>query len=92
MDRGGKREGAGRKLGSRNSLTKQLLKNVISEKDKEAILNKAILKAKDGDKDLIKFFLEQFYGKAPQQLDHKIDGLDEILVKRRSNKKAEYPF
>ncbi len=82
--KGGKREGAGRKLGSRNSLTKQLLKDVISEKDKEAILKKAILKAKDGDKDLIKFFLEQFYGKAPQQLYHKIDGLDEILTKRRS--------
>ncbi len=86
MPKGGKRAGAGRKLGSRNALTKQFLKDVISEKDKEAILKKAVLKAKGGDKDLIKFFLEQFYGKAPQQLEHKIDGLDEILIKRRSSK------
>ena len=84
MDRGGKREGAGRKLGSRNSLTKQLLKDVVTKKDKSEILKKALSKAKEGDKDLIKFFLEQFYGKAPQQLDHKIDGLDEILTRRRS--------
>ncbi len=89
MAKGGKREGAGRKLGSRNSLTKQLLKDVISEKDKEAILKKAILKAKDGDKDLIKFFLEQFYGKAPQQLDHKVDGIDEIMTSRRNGKKND---
>ena len=65
------------------------MKDAISEKDKAEILKKAVSKAKEGDKDLLKFFLEQFYGKALQQLDHKVDGLDEILIKRRSNKKAE---
>ena len=89
MKNGGKRPGAGRKRGGRNALTKQLLKNVISEKDKAEILKKAVNKAKEGDKDLLKFFLEQFYGKAPQQLDHKIAGIDEILTFRRSGKTNE---
>ena len=86
MPRGGKREGSGAKKGSRHSLTKQLLRDVVTPKKQKEILIKALDKAKKGDKDLLKFFLEQFYGKAPQQLDHKIDGLDEILIKRRNRK------
>lgn len=83
---GGKREGAGRKKGSRGSLTKQLLRDVVTTKEQKEILKAGLDKAKAGDKDLVKFFLEQFYGKAPQQLDHKIDELDEILIKRRNHK------
>ena len=89
MKNGGKRAGAGRKPGGRNALTKQLLRDVVIPADQKKILKAGLDKAKKGDKDLIKFFLEQFYGKAPQQLDHKIDGLDEILAFRRTGKKDE---
>jgi len=88
-DHGGKRAGSGAKKGSRYSLTKQLLRDVVTPADQKEILKAGLEKARKGDKDLIKFFLEQFYGKAPQQLDHKIDGLDEILAFRRSGKKDE---
>lgn len=66
---GGKRDNSGRRKGSRNSLTQQLLREVVSEKDQLEILKSAIKKAKGGDKDLQKFFLEHFHGKVPQQLD-----------------------
>jgi len=66
---GGKREGAGRKAGSRNSLTQKLLREVISVDDQAAIVRKGLEKAKSGDNDLIKFFLEHIHGKVPQQLD-----------------------
>ena len=89
MAKGSKRPGAGRPPGSKRSLTKELLRDVVSDKDKIEILKKAVRKAKDGDKDLLKFFLEQFYGKAPQQLDNKIDGVDEIMTFRRSGKKDD---
>lgn len=89
MAKGGKREGAGRPLGSKRSLTKELLRDVVTEKDKLAILKKAVIKAKTGDKDLLKFFLEQFYGKVPQQLDHKFEGVDEIMTSRRNGKKDD---
>uniref|UniRef100_A0A6H1ZX78 DUF5681 domain-containing protein n=1 Tax=viral metagenome TaxID=1070528 RepID=A0A6H1ZX78_9ZZZZ len=56
----------GRPMGSRNALNQNLLRNTISEKDKKIILKKSIEKAKEGDKDLLKFFLEQIHGKAPQ--------------------------
>ena len=56
----------GRPKGSRNALNQNLLRDTISDKDKKMILAKSIEKAKEGDKDLLKFFLEQIHGKAPQ--------------------------
>lgn len=80
---GGKREGAGRKPGSRNSLTKQLLRDAVSETDQKAILKKGLELAKNGDKDLIKFYLEHFHGKVPQDLNvaHSFETLLEELEK-----------
>jgi len=69
MENGGKRKGAGRKKGSVNALTKKLLKEVVSKKDQTAVLKKGLSMAKSGDKDLIKFFLEHFHGKVPQEID-----------------------
>lgn len=67
--KGGKTEGAGRKPGSRNALTKQLLRDAVTESDQKAILKKGIELAKNGDKDLIKFYLEHFHGKVPTDLN-----------------------
>ena len=67
--KGGPRPNSGRKPGSRNSLTKQLLRDVVDEKDQKAILKKGLELARGGDKDLIKFYLEHFHGKVPQDLN-----------------------
>lgn len=74
---GGKRQNSGRKPNSRNRLTQRLLREVVDEKDQKDILRSALKKAKEGDKDLVKFFLEHFHGKVPQDLNitHSFDDL-----------------
>ena len=67
--KGGKRYNAGRKPGSKNLMQKQLLRDVVSEADQKAILKKGLDLARSGDKDLIKFYLEHFHGKVPQDLN-----------------------
>lgn len=83
---GGKRENSGRKPNSRNSLTKQLLRDVISIEDQKAIVEKGLDKAKSGDNDMIKFFLEHIHGKVPQQLDVNQQGRFDVIFYKPEKK------
>lgn len=65
MAKGGARPGAGRPQGSTN-LPK--LRDALTPSQIEALVKKAVEKANEGDSILLKFMLEQIYGKAPQPL------------------------
>jgi hypothetical protein len=74
MAHGGKREGAGKKKGSKASHTLQaqeLKKKLIESFGAEAdeIYKALITKAKTGDIPAIKEVLDRVWGKAPQQID-----------------------
>lgn len=73
MTHGGKREGAGRKKGSKatHTLEAQAVKELYVEKAKEyalPILEALVEKALEGDVRAIKEFNDRAYGKAPQAL------------------------
>ena len=62
---GGKREGAGRPVGSTN---KERISDYLKDKDKEALFQKAFELATAGNDKLLQFFLEQLFGKPRQNL------------------------
>ena len=66
MALGGKREGAGRKKGSKTLLK---LRDHITKEDIKELIDKAREKAKEGDTKLLVFMLEQLFGKAPQSIE-----------------------
>ena len=57
---GGKREGAGRPVGSTN---KERISDYLKDKDKEVLFQKAFELAAAGNDKLLQFFLEQLFGK-----------------------------
>jgi hypothetical protein len=65
MAHGGARPGAGRKPGVSS---RPQLRDQLTDKQIEALVQKGIDKANDGDSILLKFMLEQIFGKAPQPL------------------------
>jgi hypothetical protein len=65
MAKGGARPGAGRPAGS---TTVPRLRDALTKEQVEALVQKALDKANDGDSLLLKFMLEQIFGKAPQPL------------------------
>lgn len=65
MARGGKRPGAGRPKGS---TTRPQIRDFISDKEVKALVALAKSQAKDGKSDILKFLLEQIFGKPPQTL------------------------
>lgn len=62
---GGKREGAGRPEGS---TTRPQLRDILTQDQIDALVTKGIEKADAGDSLMLKFMLEQIFGKAPQPL------------------------
>ena len=46
------------------------IKDYITPEDVEVLVKKALELAKDGKTDMVKFLLEQAFGKAPQSIDH----------------------
>lgn len=66
---GGKRDGAGRKPGSKNAIKRKLLNDVLSDKDKKEIVEKALEVAKNGDSKLLQYFMDQIHGKAATPID-----------------------
>lgn len=62
---GGARPGAGRKPGVSN---RPQLREQLSQEQIDGLVTKAIEKAEAGDSLLLKFMLEQIFGKAPQPL------------------------
>jgi hypothetical protein len=69
MARGGKRDGAGRKPGvSKATLLKRRIQDYVSETEVKRLI--AIAKAQVETKpELLKFLLEQIFGKAPQRME-----------------------
>lgn len=66
MAKGGKREGAGRKVGS---VKKPRIADYLTEKEIEQIIQTAKEKALEGDPTVLKLILEQIFGKAPQSVE-----------------------
>lgn len=63
--KGGARPGAGRKPGVTN---RPQLRDMLSQKQIDALVARGIEKADAGDSLMLKFMLEQIFGKAPQPL------------------------
>lgn len=59
---GGKRPGAGRKLGSKSKFKAKYLRDNVSDADMLKIINKAKQLAISGDKDMIKLFVTHTFG------------------------------
>jgi hypothetical protein len=66
MARGGKRKGAGRKVGS---VKKPRIADYLTPEEIEEIVENAKQKAKDGDATVLKLLIEQIFGRAPQSID-----------------------
>lgn len=66
--KGGARQGAGRPKGGGKNIRREIQAD-FSEKDIQRVLDKAHELALKGDSLMIKFLLEQFYGKAPQRVE-----------------------
>lgn len=62
----GARPGAGRPKGS---YTRPQLRDALTHEQIDALVRKAHDMAEQGDTTMLKFILEQVYGKAPQQLE-----------------------
>ena len=74
--RGGKREGSGRKKGPA-TVAREKVKDYIAERiatDIAPIIDKLILKAKAGDVASIKELFDRGFGKASQSVDHTTNG------------------
>lgn len=65
MARGGARPGAGRKPGVSN---RSQLRDQLSQEQIDALVIKGMERAEAGDSIMLKFILEQIFGKAPQSL------------------------
>jgi hypothetical protein len=66
MAKGGARPGAGRKKGS---TTRPQLRDILTKEQIDALVAKGLEKAEAGDSLILKFLLEQVFGKAPQGID-----------------------
>ena len=75
MAKGGARPGAGRKPGVSN---RPQLRDMLSQAQIDALVAKGIEKADNGDSIMLKFMLEQVFGKAPQPLTGADGGAIEI--------------
>ena len=68
---------AGRPKGSK---TRPQLRDHLTEKDIKELILTAKRKAKEGDVTMLKFILEQIYGRAPQSIDLNPDGKPLIVT------------
>ena len=55
------------------STTRPQIRSYISKKEIEDITKMAVKKAQEGDTIMVKFMMEQIYGKAPQPQEHSGD-------------------
>lgn len=65
MARGGARKGAGKPKGMTN---RPVFRNAVTEAQANRLIAKAIKMADDGNESMLKFVIEQIYGKAVQPL------------------------
>lgn len=75
MARGGHRQGAGRKVGSKSTVRPKL-REFINEREVKDIVETAKKKAGEGDTRMLTFILEQIFGRAVQPVGN--DG-DEVF-------------
>lgn len=84
MARGGARNGAGRKKGS---TTRPQIRDYISEDEVKSLVSKAKEEANNGRPELLKFLLEQIFGRAVQPIGNdgdepfKVAGVEIVLRK-----------
>lgn len=71
MARGGRQPGAGRPKGS---VTKPRLSDYLSEEQVTLLVSKALELGAAGDSTMLKFVLEQHFGKAIQPVEGKVEG------------------
>ncbi len=64
--RGGKREGAGRPKGSTK---KPQFGDFVTEEEVQSLVQEAKEQARAGKTDMLRFVLEQIFGRAPQNID-----------------------
>lgn len=64
----------------KGSTTKPQLKDYLTKQDIQKIILTAKKKAKEGDTNMLKFILEQIFGRAPQSIELP-GGEGEILIK-----------
>lgn len=64
----------------KGSFTKPRLRDYLTEKDIKEIIAVAKKKAREGDVTMLKFILEQIYGKAPQSIDLNPDGKPLVVI------------
>ena len=75
-------KGAGRQKGS---TTKPQIKDYFTKQEIVDLVNSAKDKAEQGDQNLMKFLLEQIFGKAPQSLEIP-NGEGQIIFKWKNQK------
>jgi hypothetical protein len=72
MARGGKRQGAGRRLGSKNA-DRPKIRDFIKPEEITDLVETCKKQALDGRPELMKFLLEQIFGKAVQPIGNDED-------------------
>jgi len=84
---GGARPGAGRPKGSGH---KPKLSDNLTQEEKDEIVAKLLVKAREGDAKILQFLAEQIFGKAPASMDITSKGneLAPVLVKFLENGKS----
>lgn len=85
---GGARKGAGRPKGS---VDKPKLRDHLSEEEVSKLVQLAKKKADEGDTNILRFLLEQIFGRAPQSIEANVTGsfsLTELLDGQRHSNNA----
>lgn len=77
MARGGKRAGAGKPKGMTN---RPVFRNAVTEAQANRLISKAIKMADGGDTNMLKFVIEQIYGKAVQPLANDGDTAFKVAI------------
>lgn len=77
----------------KGSKTRPQLRDFISEDEVKKIIAEAKKKAREGDTGMLKFILEQIFGKAVQPMEGKLEGefiinISEKIAKKRDIKKT----
>lgn len=77
MAKGGRQPGAGRPKGMTN---RPVFRNAVTEAQANRLINKAIQMADEGNETMLKFVLEQIYGKAVQPVGNDGDNVFKVAI------------
>jgi len=83
---GGKRDGAGRKLGSTK---RPQISDYVTEKEVKGLLKEAKKLAKKGDGNMIRFLIDHCFGRAKQAIEHTGEDGSAIEIENNLSPEAE---